>query len=52
MINSVFGKTIENQRKRRCVELINNAKNYVRCVSRPSFVSHRSLVKILLLLIE
>ena len=33
MINSVFGKTMENLRKRICVELINNAKDYVRCVS-------------------
>ena len=27
MINSVFGKTMENLRKRICVELINNAKD-------------------------
>ena len=38
MINSAFGKTMENLRKRMCVELINNAKDYVRCMSRPSFV--------------
>ena len=30
MINSVFGRTIENVRKRICVELINNTKDYVR----------------------
>ena len=45
MINSVFGKTMENLRKRICVELINNAKDYVRCVSRPSFVSQKILSK-------
>ena len=41
MINSVFGKTMENLRKRISVELINNAKDYVKCVSRPSFVSQK-----------
>ena len=41
MNNSVFGKIMENLRKRICVELINNAKDYVRCGSRPSFVSQK-----------
>ena len=45
MNNSVFGKTLENLRKRICVELINNAKDYVRCVSRPSFVSQKIFSK-------
>ena len=45
MINSVFGKTMENLRKRICVELINNAKDYIRCVSRPSFVSQKTFSK-------
>ena len=41
MINSAFGKTMENLRKIICVELINNAKDYVKCMSRPSFVSQK-----------
>ena len=41
MINSVFGKTMENLRKRICIELINNAKDYVKCLSRPRFVSQK-----------
>ena len=45
MINSVFGKTMESLRKRICVELINNAKDYVRCVSRPSFASQKIFSK-------
>ena len=45
MINSVFGKTMENLRKRICVELINNAKDYVRCASRPRFVSQKIFSK-------
>ena len=43
MINIVFAKTMENLRK--SVELINNAKDYVRCVSRPSFVSQKIFSK-------
>ena len=45
MINNVYGKTMENLRKRICVELINNAKDYVRRVSRPSFVSQKIFSK-------
>ena len=45
MINSVFGKTMENLRKIICVELINNAKDYIKCVSRPSFVSQKIFSK-------
>ena len=45
MINSVFDKTMENLRKRICVELTNNTKVYVKCVSRPSFVSQKIFSK-------
>ena len=41
MNNAVFGKTIENLIKRISAELVNNAKNYVRCISKPSFVSQK-----------
>ena len=41
MNNSVFGKTMENLRKKISVKLINNAKDYVRCVSKPSFISQK-----------
>ena len=36
---------MENLRKRICVELINKAKDYVRCVSSPSFVSQKIFCK-------
>ena len=39
--NSVFGKTMENLQKKINVELINNAKDYIRCVSRPNFISQK-----------
>ena len=45
MINSVFGNTVENLRKRICAELINNAKDYVKCVTRPSSVSQKIFSK-------
>ena len=41
MNNSVFGKTMENLRKRISVESINNAKEYVKYVSKPSFISQK-----------
>ena len=39
MINSVYGKTIENLRKRINVKLIDSANDYKKYVSKPSFVS-------------
>ena len=45
MDNSVFGKAMENLKKRISVELISNAKGYIRCVSKPSFVSQKIFSK-------
>ena len=39
MINNVFGETMENLRKRINVRLANNAKDYKKYVSKPSFAS-------------
>ena len=41
MVNCVFGKTTENLRKRANVKLVNNAKDYIKFVSRPNFVSQK-----------
>ena len=38
MNNSVFGKTMENLRKRINFRLVNNAKDYIRYIRKPSFV--------------
>ena len=39
MINSVYGKTIENLRKRINVRLVNNAKDFLKYTSRPTCYS-------------
>ena len=39
MNNSVYGKAMENLRRRVKVRLVNNAKDYKKWVSRPNFVS-------------
>ena len=44
MNNSVFGKTMENSRKIISVRLINNFKDYVRCVIKPNFISQKYLI--------
>ena len=41
MINFVYGKTIENLRKRINVRLVNNAKNFLKYFSRPTYVTHK-----------
>ena len=45
MNNSISGKVMENLRKRMSVKLINNAKDYVRCISKRSFVSQKIFSK-------
>ena len=45
MINSVYGKTMENLRKRVNVRLVNNAKDYPKYTSKPSFVSQKFFKK-------
>ena len=45
MINSVYDKTMENLRKRINVRLVNNAKDYKKYVSKPSFVSSKIFSK-------
>ena len=42
---SVFGKTMDSLRKRISIELINNAKDYVRSISKPSFISQKIFSK-------
>ena len=41
MINSVYGKTMENLRKRINVRLVCNAKDFLKYTSRPTYVTHK-----------
>ena len=41
MINSVFGKTMENLRKRINVWLVNNEKDFLKYTSRPTNITHK-----------
>ena len=52
MINSVYGRTMENLRKRISVQLVTNKKDFLKYTSRPTNVSHKILIKILLLFMK
>ena len=41
LINRVYGKSMENIRKRINVRLINGSKKYLKCESRPNFISQK-----------
>ena len=42
MINCVYGKTMENLRKRINVRLVNNAKDFLKYTSRPTYVTYKT----------
>ena len=41
LINSVYGKTMENLGKRINLRLINNAKDFLKYTSRPTYIIHK-----------
>ena len=45
MINSAYGKTTENLRKRINVRLVNNEKDFLKYTSRPTYITHKILSK-------
>ena len=45
MVNSVYGKSMGNLRKRINIKLVNNKENYLKYTSRPTFVSQKTLDK-------
>ena len=47
MNNAVYGKVMENLRHIIDVELVNNEKDYLKCTSNPSYISHEILDNIL-----
>ena len=45
MIDSIYGKTMEHLSKRINIKLMNNAKDYVNYIIKPSFVSPKIFSK-------
>ena len=45
MINSVYGKTMENLRKRINVRLVNKRKDFLKYTSRPTHITHKTFCK-------
>ena len=41
MINSVYGKAMENLRKKINVRLVNNEKDFLKYTSRPTYITHK-----------
>ena len=41
MINSVYGKTMENFQKRISVRWVNNAKDFLEYTSKPTYITHK-----------
>ena len=47
MINSVYGKAVENLRTRNNVRLVNNAEDFLKHTSKPTYFTLKFLVKIM-----
>ena len=45
MINSVYGKTMENLRKRINVRLVNAAEDFLKYTSKPAYIIHKIVGK-------
>ena len=45
MINSVYGKTMENLRKRINVRLVNKAEDFLKYTSKPIYITHKMFGK-------
>ena len=41
MINSVYGNTMENLRKRINVRLVNKAEDFLKYTSKPTYITHK-----------
>ena len=52
IINSVYGKTMGNLRKRMNVRLVKNEKYYLKYTSRPTYIGYKNLVTIMLLIMK
>ena len=52
MINFVYGKTMENLQIGMNVRLVNNKKDFLKYTSKPTHVTHKSLLKIMQLFMK
>ena len=52
LINAVYGKTIENMRKRIKIRITTNEKDLLKYASRPTYISHRKFGKNLVVIHE
>ena len=52
MINSFYGKTMENLQRTINARLVNNAKDLLKYTSKPTWITHKFLVKIMLLFMK
>ena len=41
MINCIYSKSVENQRKKINLKLINEKKSFLKCVNKPNFISQK-----------
>ena len=41
MKNATYRKTMENLTNKIIIKLVNNEKDYLKCTSKPSYISHR-----------
>ena len=52
MINSFYGKTMENLQRTINARLVNNAKDLLKYTIKPTCITHKFLVKIMLLFMK
>ena len=52
IINFVYGKTMENLRKRISVKLVTNQKDFLKDTSKPTYITHKIFDKIMLLFMK
>ena len=52
MINSVYGKRMENSQKRINLRLVNNAGDFLKYTSMPIYITHKIFGKIIQLLMK
>ena len=46
LINAVYGKTMENMRKRIQIRITTNENNFLKYASKPTYISHKNIGKI------